>query len=306
MTRLRQIPTLRRLAQHAFDEGGATGAKLRLKWILAALRREVPIEALMPQTMDPAFGAALAQRPDLAGVLLWPYQNAAWDVPMRLARMAGHYRAMADHLPQFIHPMDQAMVLMDLPEGGDLALRLVLDQPWWMMREGGLTLSLFSGDFRAFSISFSLMDEGGALTAYIGGIQGRNVDGALDIYRDMTKALFGLRPRDFIVTLLQYLLMGWGVTRIDAVRTAYQHHNHPFFGRVKHSLDYDAIWEERGGTAVDDRDYTLPLSPQRKPIDEVKAKKRKLYTQRYTFLDGFEQNALEGFPERRIVQIDAT
>lgn len=296
---------MRATARAAFGEGGLSGMKLRAKCFAALLRSDVPADLVMRPSSDPHFERALTQRPDLAGVVLWPYQNAQWPAPERLERMCAHYRVMADVLSAYDHPMDHAVVLTEL--GPHMAgLRLVLDQPWWMMREGGLTLSLFHNEFRAFSISFSLGHTEDRLSAYIGGIQGRNVDHALDLYREMTKTLYGLRPRDLTVIALQYLLAGWGVKELHAVRTASQHHNHPFFGHTKHSLDYDAIWSERGGEIIDAFSAGLPMTPVLKPLDEVKAKKRKMYTARYAFLEQIEKTAQAGWPERSVVQINAT
>jgi len=112
----------------------------------------------------------------MIGALLWPYLSASFEAEERLARIVAHYAVIDTLGPPFPFDCDERLVLVDLGEVLP-GLRLVLDQPIWFLREGGLVLNLFIDSFRAFSIAFSLRREAdGELTAWIGGIQGRNRD----------------------------------------------------------------------------------------------------------------------------------
>jgi len=158
------------------------------------------------------------------------------------------------------------------------------------MREGQAVLDLFIAETRIFSLAFSLRDEQG-LTAVIGAIQGRDIEGALDTYRELTGALHGMRPRDFLVEMFRALCATLGVQRIVAVSDASRHHRSPYFGKVtdkRFPLDYDEVWTERGGTALDDDFFALPVKPTRRSIEEIPSKKRSMYRKRYEMLDRLE------------------
>jgi uncharacterized protein VirK/YbjX len=122
----------------------------------------------------------------------------------------------------------------------------------------------------------------------IGGIQGRNTDDALDIYRNLTKSLHGMRPRDFLIYALQILARATNVRHIYAVTDAQRHHRHAYFPKKTLEGDYDKIWEDRSAIRVSDHFYELPLITERRDIDEIKSKKKSLYRKRYEFLDWLE------------------
>ncbi len=61
-------------------------------------------------------------------------------------------------------------------------------------------------------------------------------------------------------------------------------------------LRYDEIWRERGGVDGGEGFYSLPVEAGRRSDDEIPAKKRAMYRQRYAFLDSIEvqmKNALQ-------------
>lgn len=234
----------------------------------------------------------------LVGPLVWPYLCAAWDAPERLERIAAHYRIIDRLGAPFPFSANESLVLADLDETHP-QLRIVLDQPQWFMREGGLTLNLFVGDFRAYSLAFSFAPSGQdhRFDCLIGAIQGRNTGGANDIYRDLTKAAHGLRPRDLLIETCRILCRHWHVVRLLAVRDAHRHHRHPFFGgKGLAPQDYDAIWKDRGGSVEDAHFYRLPLEFERRSEDDIKPNKRSLYRRRYRFLDQLEAQITTGLP----------
>lgn len=247
---------------------------------------------------SPALAAMMVERPAaVAGPLVWPYLCAAWSPRERLSRLADHYQIIDQLGAPFPFSVEERLVLAELDDLHP-GLRLVLDQPRWFMREGGLTLNLFVDDFRAYSLafSFSAAPEGGT-DCLIGSLQGRNSDEALALYRDLTKAAHGLRPRDFLVEICRMLCRHWQIERLLGVRDEHRHHRHRFFGgKTVAPQDYNAIWEDRGGWIDNAHFYQLPLAAERRSEDEIKPNKRSLYRRRYRFLDELEARIIDGLP----------
>ena len=276
---------------------------LKSRMFAAGIRNKTALEKIRRAPSDGSLHRVLRQRMQLMGLLIWPYQCASWDVAKRLERFQAHY----DEIDQLGAPLDFSLddkiVLASID---DLYpdLRVVLHQPLWLMREGGMTVSLFTGDTLVFSLTFSLFrDADGARSALIGGCQGRNVEGILDIYRDMTKALHGLRPRDFLLECFGILCRIIGVKHIYAVSDAQRHRRHPFFNQTgDFPQDYDVAWQERSAVLTEEGFYRFPESPARKDLEEIKAKKRSLYRKRYRFLDQLEAQIAAEFPALKPIQ----
>lgn len=253
--------------------------------------------------LDPGPGTALArvlqQRPETIGALLWPYLSASFDAGERLDRILAHYQVIDRLGPPFQFDCDERVILADLADVMP-GLRLVIDQPIWFMREGGLVMNLFIDSFRAFSIAFSLRQEpDGHLSAWIGGIQGRNRDDMLETYRNLTKLLHGLRPRDFLLETVKMVLREIGVTRLYAVSDGSRHHRHPYFRGKQSTQNYDEIWLDRGGHPVDRDFFELPLTAERRDEATIKPNKRPMYRRRFEFLDELEARIRAALPSAK-------
>lgn len=287
---------VRRALPRIAGRGGIAGLKLRARLAAAALRHRRDLAALATDP-SPSLRRLADERPEtLVGPLLWPYLCAAWEAPERLSRILSHYRAMDRLGAPFPFATQDKLVLAQLDDTHP-GLSIVLDQPVWFMREGGLTLNLFVGDFRAYSLAFSLADTPDGLECRIGSIQGRNTDDAPEIYRALTKDAHGLRPRDFLLEVCRILCRHWGVVRLYGVRDEQRHHHHPYFaGKTIAPQDYDAIWEDRGGVPDGPHFYRLPIEPDRRPDAEIKPNKRSLYRRRYRFLDELETKIVADLP----------
>jgi len=261
-------------------------ALLRLRVMASAVQHRHQLSALT-QAESPALGRILREQPAVVvGVLVWPYICASWNASKRLDQMGQHY-AIVDRLaPQFHFSVDKQLVLLNLSDIHP-GLRVVLDQPPWFIREGGLTLNLFIDDFRAYSLAFSFSNgTNGGIDCLIGSLQGRSTEHALALYRDLTKTAHGLRPRDLLIEICRILCRHWQVQRLLGVRNNQRHHLHSYFGkRTLGPQDYDAIWEDRGGVCEDDCFYRLPLAADRRDDEDIKPGKRSLYRRRYNFLD---------------------
>ncbi len=288
---LAQAPQLLRVAEHTFPGRKLANVKLKAKMLAAAGRQTDALKPFLEPESGTMLERVMTQRPDMLGALIWPYQCAAWTAETRLARIAAHYQAVDQLGAPYAFDLDDQLVVVTLDEQ-HAGLRVVLDQPKWFMREGGLTVNLFVGEFRAFSLAFSLWPTDQGLVGVIGGLQGRNREDALDLYRQLTKDLHGLRPRDFLLDIFRMLARRIGVQDIHAVAQAQRHHLHPFFGAKlgdkELNPNYDSIWADRGGVALDTQFWRLDVAPETRDLDTVKPKKRSLYRKRFAFLDTFE------------------
>lgn len=274
----------------AMAPGNGLSARINAWRFRRAARRH--IAALAPLlSADPATstGQTVDARPELLSFVRAPYLCAGWSPDERLTRLATHV-ATLDHIPPFNFAITQSIELMPLPMIGD-TYHVVIDKPMWFHREGVLTINLFDGDWRLFSLVFALEPADGGFRAIIGGIQGRNFDDALNRYRDLTKAANGLRPRDLLIELFRLVCGQFGVTEILAIADKGRQNRHPYFGKAAMRslpLDYDAIWADRGGVPANEWFYRLPLNAERRSDAEIPAKKRSMYRQRYAMLDGIE------------------
>jgi uncharacterized protein VirK/YbjX len=233
---------------------------------------------------------SMAARPNLLEIAIAPYISAAWDPAIRVGEFVAHVEQLEQTSVPLAFDVDHMIEIMPMPECG-AGYHLLLDKPVWFQKEGTLALNLFQGDVRLFTIAFALASREGERIAIIGGIQGRNLDGILDIYREMTRTAHGLRPRDLLIDLFKAFCREVGAKRLLAVSDANRHHRHPYFGKAPDRdlpLDYDAIWEDRGGVVVGDGFYELSLDRATRSDDEIPAKKRAMYKKRYALMEELE------------------
>lgn len=121
-----------------------------------------------------------------------------------------------------------------------------------------------------------------------GCVQGHEISDE-NLSKMVQKKMHGLRPKSFLVIMMQAFCHALGVSEIYAAGDAIQAY------RKKHAIhinslhhinfDYDTFWAECGGTKTNDEWFQLPLVPVRRDIQDIKTTKRALYTRRYKMLD---------------------
>jgi uncharacterized protein VirK/YbjX len=253
--------------------------------------------SLLAARPDSAAGRLVAAPGRIQAMASQPFVNADWSSSLRLRHMIEHC-AVIDKLG---HPFDiggNDYVEIMRFELDDDSCRLMLDQPRWLECDGMLCVSLWAGGDRVFSISLCLSDDeagGGEAvrTAYVGAIQGRRSEGALDQNRALTKAAHGMRPRDLAFELFRMLLPHLGVTQLKCVTDAsrYQMTKRAMLTiGDKVVLDYDEVWESRGGVPGTDGFFAVPIAGQRRLIDDIPSKKRSMYKKRYALLDQYQSD----------------
>jgi uncharacterized protein len=264
--------------------------------------------------LAPILGAApgsslhryVEDRPDTAGFIMWPYQCASWSPAERIRRIAQHFEILDEIGSPFPFSVRDKLLMWKLEEYSP-GVRIILEQPKWLVREGMLTLSLFCGDHRAYSLAFSLFREAGRVGMFIGGLQGRSTEGALERYKVLTKCFHGMRPRDLLVDCLRMLAPSLRAQRILAVSNDYRYIKHPYFrGRPEtNSVDYDEAWVDRGGRRIDPTHFELPMALSARPVEEVPSRKRAQYRRRNEMLESLQARRLT-LSGVRVLRFEAT
>lgn len=265
--------------------------KRRLSYLAKGANLIGPLQIFMNPRAGSPLQRAMEQRPELVGVVIWPYICSSWTARTCLQRIDEHFRVIESTSTALDFPINEQRDLLDLSDVAD-NLRVVLDQPKWFMREGMLVLNLFAQDVRIYSLAFSFAFEKKKVVAFVGAIQGVGTEGIMDDYKDLTKALHGMRPRDFQVELFRIFCRCLGVSRIYAVSDDRRQHRSSYFGAAKSDvlfLNYNVIWEERGGIRDSDDFYLLSIETPVKNLDEVPSKKRAMYRRRYELLQSVEE-----------------
>jgi uncharacterized protein VirK/YbjX len=246
------------------------------------------LELLLQSKKNAAVQNLISKRPETLGAIIWPYQCNSWDAKTRLNHIVEHYSAIENLKFKIDFPLDGALKLLDLTNVYK-GLHIVLDQPKWFMREGQLVINLFLDRTRILSLAFSFALESDRVVAYVGAIQGRSFDWSLDINRELTKAMYGMRPRDFLFEQFRTLCRTLGVSKIYAVSNASRHHRNNYFGKKTKTgeltVNYDEVWIERGGILEGSDFFVFSLNLQKKDIEQLPAKKRSMYRRRYEFLE---------------------
>ena len=281
-----------------YPERGLRSLIRRARYVDQARRVAPQLDRLLDSPSDSRLGRYVAERPEVVGLVVAPFINARWDARKRLDSFLSQFDYLEKLGPAFDFNISHSVELPRIEALGDDYL-IVLDKPKWFQREGLLALNIFRGNVRLFTLAFSFDDLDGKRTVIIGALQGRRIEGALDEYRQLTKLAHGLRPRDLLIDCLRVIASAVGAERIIAVSDACRHHRHAFFGqdpKRELPLDYDEIWKDRGGEEIGAGFFELPLERQQRSLDEVSAKKRSMYRQRYAMLDAMEKDIRETLP----------
>jgi uncharacterized protein VirK/YbjX len=236
---------------------------------------------------NPLLSQALKRFPLISGAIYWPYINHTWPMQRKLAVIDQHFRMLDGSAKIIAHATFEEIELARL-EDDYAGLRLVLDKAKWFLREGEIVLNLFINEQRFYSIAFTLGMEEGLPVVLVGALQGSNSDAAQEVYRDITHALHGMRPRDFLMVSLKLLCVELGIDRIWAVSSDNRQHNSPYFGgghKEKVLVAYNEVWQEHGGVALGNGFFEIPALVRHKDMSEIPTRKRAVYRRRYEMLD---------------------
>ena len=208
----------------------------------------------------------------------------------RVDIVKNHYRYLLDKVK-----MDYALRISNMQgnytiwtandEGEEWTARL-MNTPG-NRKEGMMTLVMYFGGMQLYQVMFWLgYNEKNEPCLYIGAMQGPNMDGAKEVVKEATKRAHRYRTKNLIIYMTMAVARSLGVKHIYAVSNAgYYAMNHVRRDR-KLKTDFGEFWEETGGHVTEDpRFYEIPLTEQRKTMEEVPTRKRAVYRKRFAFQD---------------------
>lgn len=254
------------------------------------------INQFVKSIKNSGFEHVLHLSPSVLGFVVWPYMHSEWKVSQRFNAISEHYQILSN-LPEFLDVSDgHSKQLIDLGAYSE-KLTLIIDKPKWFVREGEATINLFKGDLRVMSLAFSLGLSEKGLTIFIGCIQGIHAGipsaESLEIIKNITKDLEGLRPRNFLIKVIQLISLSIHAKEILAISENNRQHCHRFFDNhlSKYTTsNYDEIWLEVGGLRLDNGFFSIPTQPKRRNTEEIHSNKRAQYRRRYAMMDEVKQH----------------
>ncbi|CAH6836000.1 VirK protein [Vibrio chagasii] len=228
------------------------------------------------------------KQPNFLSKFVTPYLCNGFSKKQKIEILSKHYDWFENTFktPARHNIYNERINLLEL-EIGEQTYLLNLSFERNSRKEGELTLSLTDSQLnKMYTLSFSVFNN----DIYIGGVQGAANDNGFS--RAFTKALHGLRPKSFIVETLRLMASDLGITHIYAVNEASHVSNSFRYGKKSKdiNLKYDELWEEHNGAQHNKCFYVLPLRATRKDLEPLKRQKRKLYRQRYAWLDQYEED----------------
>lgn len=164
----------------------------------------------------------------------------------------------------------------------DINYYLTLNFDGKLRKEGELALNIKNAQGETYySIGFTVQNK----SMYIGCIQGTNKDNGFT--KAFTKTFFGLRPKSFMVETAQLVAKHLKIQHIYAVKNSAHVYNAARYHNAGEqvNMNYDQLWQESDGVDYDQWFYQLPLTAERRNIEDIKSSKRKLYRDRYQLLD---------------------
>lgn len=228
---------------------------------------------------DPFMCAYRRRDPRLLERHMHRYINVHWHRRDRLAYLLQHYRFAIAHMPsgllEQVYAMGHACLGRLTAKDGSL-LTLCMRAPIAKGCEGELYLQLCDAhEEPLYSIVFTVADE--RPTIMIGCVQGPRGEHARDIVRELTRNLHGMRPKQFMLSLVYAFAQHYGIESVVAIGND----AHPLrrAGRALHA-DYDAFWEEQQGRRIGGGWYALPPSPPRKTLAQVPSSQRAAFRRR--------------------------
>jgi len=264
---------------------------LRIRFLLLGLLNWNAVREFVNARDNECFHKELIKQNDKLGILVWPYIHNEWGFEKKSQIIREHYHCVND-IPKLCIQSEERFEVLDLDKVKS-GLKVIIDRGQWFKREGELVLNIFLAEDRIYSLAFSLGQIKGLRVAYIGGIQGVSLANVMDIYKQITKALYGMRPKDFLLNVLKAICSQIEVSEIVAISNENRHHNHSYFSNYDHNdalADYDKMWIEQGFNKSTNGFYSTSVEIGRRPLDEIASKKRSMYRKRYALLDDITNN----------------
>ena len=278
-------------ASRVYPEKGAQRAKDRAKFCLRGFAMPRLTRQWFQMLAKPELAVAVRNCPRILSKLQRPYLHRKLKPTEQLQILQEHYRFVQQSFPpetlEKIYS-DHGALLADIPlEGvGHFSLRLA----HWSSteKEGELTVSLVNESTPAamFMMTFSFTSyQPGGSEIFIGGLQTVRKATSRELVVDITRGMYGLRPKALLLFVVQQLAAIWNIKTLRAVSNDMIVFRHARLQKKKVFADYDEFWVESDGQLGVDGFFTLPTQFVSRPIVEIKPNKRTLYKHRYALLE---------------------
>ena len=210
------------------------------------------------------------------------YVNAYWRRHQRVDQVHRHYRFALTHLPSglfdLVYGLGRASLGSLIAKDGSV-LTLCMRPPILKGCEGELCLQLCDANENPlYSIVFTVSDDQPAIM--IGCLQGPRGEHARARVRELTRNMYGMRPKQLMLSLVYVFAQHYGISRLLAI----SNDAHPLrrSGRPLHA-DYDAFWAEQHGQPVAGGWYVLPSTQMHKSEAQVPSHHRSAFRRREAF-----------------------
>lgn len=242
---------------------------------LAAPRRTRGWLALL--NSDPALRELATLQPRLIHKIYRPWLSKRLGPQCRSTALGDHYR--------FIVRQGMGQAVLQAARGGlrladftgksgahyTIELKAVVP----LEREGELVLQLLCEGTLVYSLAFSFVLEGLLYQVGIGCVQGPQSGTGLDLGREATRDLHGLRPKNLLVRLASQLGHALGCERVLLVGNRNRAVCARSLRQGKVLACYDSLWQELGASRRPDGDWQMGCAPLQAPdMQEIPSKKR--------------------------------
>lgn len=242
---------------------------------------------------DPLLEKLITVYPSFIEKPLKPYGCVSWDKEQRMQMLDKHLQFMLNNFSSNLLNIYQheGIKLSQITDKNNNVYNIYLDAGY--SREGSLGLTLTdNNDMQLYCISFTVNQEQSHL--HIGALQDpdSDIENRQELIKELTKGLYGLRPKALMVELALIFADAYQLKNITAVSNkGHIYQALRYIGSKRHavSCDYDQIWQEYQGVKESNVIYKLPLLPERKDLSTLNRNKRKLYKNRYQWLDELKQ-----------------
>lgn len=232
---------------------------------------------------QPMLRALAMARPRLIGKIYRPYLTNTLSFSERLMLLQSHYDFIARKglsalvLKAGRRPVELARITTKSGIVYRIALRAV--EP--MEREGELAVQLLRGETLVYTAAFSFFRSGAVMVLGVGCMQGPKGDCGLDLIKEATREMHGLRPKNLMVRLLSALGYDLGCSALRLVGNGNRAVNRARRdGRVH--ADYDTLWRECGALPRADGDYHLDCELPKPPdLQQLPSNKRSAARKRH-------------------------
>lgn len=233
---------------------------------------------------EPAVRAHVARQPRTVLKIYRPYHSMALGTRERIELLAAHYRFISARGLDGLAAQasrEEGVELARFPGKSGRALWLRLRVLGTMEREGELVLQLGGADGALYSAAFTIGRDGHLPVLHVGCLQGPAGEDALGQVREVTRELHGVRPKNFLFTVLRGLGHALGARQMRLVGNA-NRVVRCSMRRAKVHADYDQFWIENGARRALDGDYRLSCMPPAAPdLVEIPSKRRAEYRRRH-------------------------